>query len=659
MSTNINARIRDELARKFIKNTRGTVVGRVPKELMNRARAWANTQFQSAKNVYNTSGVLPSGIKPRAPSGRVPPRVTPVATQERKRKKGSNNARLANANRYNMDTANLKKALKKFNTGVQLLPGAGRNNTAYNLLQAVLQQELAHLTTPAVRQSYSGGILETTSFAVAARAANVDVTYFADAPLNKDITNVMRMQLPRCFILKSAFSLDNTIKNSSVETDPVLFSVWKTIVGLAVTKASRTAAPNNMRQWIENNSSPFKGFKEVQPDVLEWIPGTGNGNCPNGKIRIYEMKVGIGKPEAAPAEAYQLLKARRAIQLVFIHAGLPLPCIELYFLPWMYGTPEGASGKFKNYINDNAYYGRQIWKILEPIDRDYKVHELRQDTFKQKTGLDPKIMTAVLDVFRSDQVNKVLRLMTHIKRHRIGFRSMNFNTRQAALRGSKNEGLPKREAKQSNVLRSKLAGIIPRNRIPPGMNNLAALVLNPELVSANTAKERGNIVQRAVEMIGYRNGSKYFTFNRRNGKIIGNPGGVSVNNLYFSNNDNNQNKLNNRNLQRIKAGFAKYNTLPKIHQRVLDNFNIYNKFGVPVPGASHPNARVLAQVVANRENFTDAYGRFLTSLSALPENQRTRLKTNFKNQLNQLAAAQPNKYVNKRNYVATMIARGR
>jgi hypothetical protein len=552
-----------------------------------------------------------------------------------------------NATRYKMDIGELRKAMDKFTKGVQVIPGIGRNNRTLNIFQAVLNAQLRHFSDAAVRQSYSGGILETTSFAVAAKAAGLDVWYFNDTPFNKDITKVRG--LGRGFILKTAFSLDNTIKNPNVETNKELFKIWKKIVGLAATPASRNNP--DMRKWLENPTSPFKGFFEVQPDVLEWIPG--RADCPNGLIRIYEMKVGIGKPEAAPAEAYQLLKAKRAIELLFIGKGFNPPCIELYFLPWMYGTPEGASGKFTNYINNRKFGGKNVWNSLKAlrVANAYRVKELTTESFTDLTRMNTNIMTTILDIFRKQQANNLTATLAHAKRHRIGLRGVNAAARQATLGVLGN--FPNKKGERG-VIEKQLKSLLPRNKIPQGMNNLAALIAYPELVGNNTKKERGNIGIRAVQMLGWRKGSKYMAVNRQ-GQIVNNPGGVSENNKYHSNNNNN-NRLNARNLQRVKAARSKLSTLAPMAAQTINGYSIYTKTGVPVPGASRENARILAKVLANKNDFGSAYGQFIRNLSTLPENRRRALANNLKAQMNKLAAENPVAYANKRNYIKARTA---
>jgi hypothetical protein len=565
------------------------------------------------------------------------------------RARPNNKVNAAEAKRYDMDIDSLQKAMKKFQTGVQVIPGIGRNNREMNILQAVLNAQLRHFSDPAVRQSYSGGVLETTSFAVAAVAAGMAVWYFNDPILGKNITKLLK--LPHGFILKSAFSLDNTIKNPNVETNGELFKIWKKIIGLAATNASRTNP--NVRKWLENAKSHFKGFFEVQPDVLEWLP-TG---APNGLLRIYEMKVGIGKPEAAPAEAYQLLKAKRAIELLFIQSGAPPPSIELYFLPWMYGTPEGATGKFTNYVNNRRYRGAEIHANLKQLGlaNGYKVKELNKDSFKTLTKLGPDVMTAILDVFRKQQANNLTKTLVHMRRHRLGLRGVNSSTRQTILAASTNNRFPKTEKKEANVIEKQLRSLIPRNKIPQGTNNLAALIAHPELVGNNTKKERGNIGIRALQMLGWRKGSKYMTVNKQ-GQIVNNPGGVSENNKYHSNNEDNNNGLNRRNLQRVKAARSKLSTLAPMAAQTINGYSIYTKTGVPVPGASRENARILAKVLANKNDFGSAYGQFIRNLSALPENRRRALANNLKAQMNKLAVENPAAYANKRNYIKARTA---
>jgi gas vesicle protein len=576
----------------------------------------------------------------------------PKAGNQARQKTVNNKVNATEAKRHHMDIDSLQKAMKKFKDGVQVFPGMGRNNRELNILQAVLNAQLRHFSDPAVRQSYSGGVLETTSFAVAAVAASFDVWYFDDPALSKDITKLRKDRLPHGFILKSAFSLDNTIKNPNIEKNEGLFKIWKKIIGLAATTTSRTNP--DVRKWLENTKSPFKGFFEVQPDVLEWIPPS--PSAPNGRIRIYELKVGIGKPEAAPAEAYQLLKAKRAIELLFIKSAEPPPSIELYFLPWMYGTPEGAIGKFTNYVNNQRYKGSEIHENFKKLGvaNGYKVKELTKDTFKTLTKMDPEIMTTILDVFRKQQANNSKKIQDHIHRHRLGLRGVTSDARQVILGALTNSRFPTNEKKEASVIERQLRSLMPRNKIPPGMNSLAALVAHPKLVSQNATKERSSIATRALNMLGYRKGSKYLIYHRPTGKIQNNPGGVSANNEYLSNNNTNNNanaRLNNRNLQRLRAAYAKLETLAPRARYSLNAYNVYTKTGVPVEGASHANAKILAQVIANQNNFAKAYGLLLKNLNTLPENKRRALFNNFKKNMNILAEKNGTKYKNKRNYV--------
>ena len=58
------------------------------------------------------------------------------------------------------------------------------------------------------------------------------------------------------------------------------------------------------------NNSQWKGYSDVEPDAIFMY------YLPDGRLRadVFEFKIGAGKPEAVPAEAYQLAKAKRSIE---------------------------------------------------------------------------------------------------------------------------------------------------------------------------------------------------------------------------------------------------------------------------------------------------------------------------------------------------------
>jgi hypothetical protein len=279
------------------------------------------------------------------------------------------------------------------------------------------------------------------------------------------------------------------------------------------------------------------------------------------------------------------------------------------------------------------------------------VKELTTESFTDLTRMNTNIMTTILDIFRKQQANNLTATLAHAKRHRIGLRGVNAAARQATLGVLGN--FPNKKGERG-VIEKQLKSLLPRNKIPQGMNNLAALIAYPELVGNNTKKERGNIGIRAVQMLGWRKGSKYMAVNRQ-GQIVNNPGGVSENNKYHSNNNNN-NRLNARNLQRVKAARSKLSTLAPMAAQTINGYSIYTKTGVPVPGASRENARILAKVLANKNDFGSAYGQFIRNLSTLPENRRRALANNLKAQMNKLAAENPVAYANKRNYIKARTA---
>ena len=457
----------------------------------------------------------------------------------------------------------VKESIKKVEKLVDVFPGL-RYATAGKLLTAALRNALSHFSDSSVRQSYSGSIFETTSFAVAAHEKNVNVIYFED--WDGDISKIYKH--PRTFILKSEFSLDNTIK-SNKEFDPKLQSVWRTIIGLA----ARSTNNPNMQSWKENERSKYKGFKDVQPDVLEWKPPS--TTHPTGTIRIYELKVGEGKPEAIPAEAFQLVKAKRAIELTLISKGVPaneLPHFELYFLPWMFGTPENKKPKFVNYKTHP--HGRDVWAILKDKDSDgYNITELSRDSFAHKTGLSAELITLTLEMLREEQGDKLLKILQHIKRHSLVYSGTSHNTRARALRvfKSKPKAHPKHRPQYERLL-GRLQRKLPGKRnqaLPPGTNNLAHWM---EHGAPEKSAEANRILMRAVSRMASMPTSKYAIYSQYNGKKLS----PVVNSPLVSNNENTPTR-NAKHMARISAARKRPEALTHAGRLLLRNVTVREK----------------------------------------------------------------------------------
>jgi hypothetical protein len=521
--------------------------------------------------------------------------------------------------------SNAVNAIKKLEKTTRMLPGLGTNQ-ATNLLSASLQNSISHFSTPAVRQGYSGSILETTSFALAARASNVNVIYFDE--IGNDITQILGR--PRTFILKSKFTLDKVKTDQNNRLGPV----WKSIVRLGATKASINQYPNDILKWNKNTTSHYKGFWDVEPDVLEWVPA-------DARINIYELKVGEGKPEMVPAEAFQLLKAKRAIELEFKAANKPSPKIRLYFLPWMYGSKTNQV-KFKNYKNFPGV-GVETWKVLRNIDPDgYTINELKSGPFAAMTGLDPALMTYALDVFRGTQTKTILQLLTHINRHSFAYSGINKARLQRVAQVTRTAppGLANRA--KFGTLTAATQRAVPANA-PPGMNRLAHYILTrPQGVKNNKAS---SIAERALKRLASRTTSKYAVKNQ-SGRVIGPANiGFTAGNNYVSNAEGSNNR-NRKEKQRVNAALSRPNVINPMTLLALQQFSISQKNVVP------ENTKKIMNIVSKNKALPPAavYTKFAQQF--LPNNDvkvkaiLSNLSTNMTYNNKERAAALLNSYNN-------------
>jgi hypothetical protein len=535
-----------------------------------------------------------------------------------RRRKTNNGAGVRNNNSGVLKTLgfnNKKKAnaaYEKIKKAVSIIPGIG-NTPETRVLRSALRSSLEHFGSSAVRQAHSGSILETTSFAVGALEAGVNVLYYEDAPIRNNILNITSQ--PRTFILKSDFSLNDTIK-SNRETDMQLRQVWKIIVGLASTKSSVNENPNNMRSWVESKTSVYKGFKSVEPDVLEWVPDA--PGCPNGLINIYELKIGEGKGESEPAEAYQLVKAKRAIELMFIAGGKEPPCFRLYFLPWMYATPANKKVKFTNY-KEYPGHGVTVWRVLSTKDaQGYNIKELSRESFQALTGLSAEVITLTLDMLRNEEANLLLKILQHIKRHSLGYGTTSRQTyirTQAALRRAKKAGkVPRQNAKQFAKMQTAIGRLVPGKNIPKGTDNLAHYIrTRPQgIVNAKAS----DIVMRAYKRLASRPESKYAV--SVNGQVLKPSNfGFSRNNNYVSNAEG-PGIRNNKEMQRIRAGLDRLDVLNWNTRRIIQSVKFNEKLAkITNEGQTRANAEALlnrANLNSTRNTqFEVLYRKFLNT----------------------------------------------
>jgi hypothetical protein len=190
-----------------------------------------------------------------------------------------------------------------------------------------------------------------------------------------------------------------------------------------------------------------KGVDAVETDVIEVIPVGANRKYPQGVIRLYECKIGLGKPEGRgkAGESLQLMKAKRLLSKFWIaNKGTPPPPIECYFLAWKYGEVGGNLGvapinTSTNQPNNPIKFTHhripypEISKALRAAAGENDANQANNSTnklshwddvktldpgqFATLTGLKSNFVQAYLDGHRGDMLADFSRLMqTLIKR---------------------------------------------------------------------------------------------------------------------------------------------------------------------------------------------------------------------------------------------------
>jgi hypothetical protein len=175
-------------------------------------------------------------------------------------------------------------------------------------------------------QSCSGSELETRAIEFAVINAGIRAVKFNRENKTLGGADQIFNVRERTFFFKPRFNL------APIKDDR---GVWKPVMNDVVAKTEGGAG---------------KGVNDVETDVIEAFPPS--KNYPNGYIRLYECKIGLGKPEgrAKAGESLQLIKAKRLLSHFWEdkHGGKILnpgqyPVIECFFLAWKFG--EKTNGK--------------------------------------------------------------------------------------------------------------------------------------------------------------------------------------------------------------------------------------------------------------------------------------------------------------------------
>ena len=276
---------------------------------------------------------------------------------------------------------------------------------ALNMAQFQLQ---ALFSAPGF-QSYSGSELETRAIEIAALAAGVNVIKFdrsGDHVMHPG-SQIFGLQR-RTFIFKPRFDL-NYLKNES--------------------ESGTTNKSKGMKELLDACArSKSKGKNHVETDLIEYIPGS------PPTIKLYELKIGEGKPEPFPAEAYQLLKSKRLLELEAARLGLPQPIIKCYFLAWFFGihpvtgTLETADVKFTDPVN----YSPRIHNLLTDNGTNSwdSIKKITPMKFQEITGLDHRIVTGQLIRDRVNTFKNIRKILASRERKYLIWRNISPETRR-------------------------------------------------------------------------------------------------------------------------------------------------------------------------------------------------------------------------------------
>lgn len=177
-------------------------------------------------------------------------------------------------------------------------------------------------------QAWSGSQLETEAIEFAVQDKKITSRKFRRTNGSKtDAAQLFDCKV-RTFFFKPRFNLDAIKK----DTSPIWGKVMKEIVN------------------VTSEKGKGKGVDAVETDVIEVLPPKSRDEdgvvWEDGLIRLYECKIGLGKPEGRgkASESLQLMKAKRLLLIYWsqLRPNQPPPTIRCYFLAWKYGIDDSS-----------------------------------------------------------------------------------------------------------------------------------------------------------------------------------------------------------------------------------------------------------------------------------------------------------------------------
>lgn len=263
---------------------------------------------------------------------------------------------------------------------------------------------------PAVIQAFSGSVLETVAFeagvVAAARAMvpPVDIkTYRYDRKKINHPSEIFNHNT-RTFIFKPRFDL-GYLKSVSLRNSDM----------------GMTALLDACRR-----DAGAKGEDHVETDIIEVIPRNGANGKIRYKVRLYESKIGEGKAEGFPGEAFQLLKGKRMTELFFNqwaqeHPGRVAPNgleVECFFMGWQFSI-QNEEGWAPTVFHPHRDKFSQIYKALElrhgpgwTAIETLNPSELRTKVGTPAPAPDARVIQSVLEADRQRMLAQVGKMVT-------------------------------------------------------------------------------------------------------------------------------------------------------------------------------------------------------------------------------------------------------
>ena len=414
--------------------------------------------------------------------------------------------------RYFNTTNQLRTALNKtLSRNVSLIPqGVFRpptQNPNINLqtaraivAAARVNREASHYTGSYL-QAHLGDFLETVSFTIGAQASGAFPVYWKDPTgpprygLSSDrnwagLAQYFDANWPYdiTVILESEVPFENTIKQFAINTPNINKKLFVNILKTESDPRSHTNAqgrPTPATTWTALPATPYKGWGFGKPDgVIVRRYRRVNGSV-YYVIMILELKIGIGKPEAVPAEMFQLLKIMKSLEIlteVYRRQGIDVR-VEGYFVPWFYGVLQKTRPSFTTI--DSSIAGDFLTTYTNFI-RQYPSYKIKvvstASEFREKFGLNTDAITATLNQHSAAWFQKQGEIVNKLVRSGRAFGALAQNELESARNAAKavlaRMNVTNRNYDSiSNFLKRTQAVVVPSAR--PGRSSRLAALQHP------------------------------------------------------------------------------------------------------------------------------------------------------------------------------------